>query len=123
LDDADEQTRLGLCASAFFEEVSTHVLAAMLEIPESEAEALLESAFEQSFGYWEDDAGVRWYRHQGLLREELQLRANHVMNGEQLRGMHERAAHAFRATRPRLAKEAAVHAESWELLSDLLVKD
>lgn len=121
LESNDPNVQIALCASALFEEISAEALGAMLEFSADQAEALLASVFEISFGFWVDHAGTRWYRHQDLIRVELQSRAERVIGAASLRGIYARAAVTLRTARPRFAKEAAIHAQAWELLSDLLI--
>ncbi|WP_209705614.1 hypothetical protein [Leucobacter exalbidus] len=117
----DPGVQIALCASAIFEEISAEALGTMLELSTDEADTLLESAFEHSFGFWVDEGGTRWYRHHDLIRVELQSHADTVIGAASLRKIYMGAAIALKKVRPRFAKEAAIHAQAWELLSDLLI--
>lgn len=121
LEASKPEVREMLCASAILDEISVDAFAQMLEVPSDEAERLLTSSFEASFGYWEDESGTRWYRHHDLIRDELRIRAATIIGPERLKAMGARAATAIGQRRSALAVQAALIGESWEFLSDHLV--
>jgi len=110
------------CAAALFEEVSVRVLADMFDYSEDEAASILEGAHGAGFTSWVDDAGVRWYRQHDLIGEELRRHAHEVLGAERMVVIAGRAARAFRASRPRSAMQAAILAEDWELLAEILLE-
>lgn len=121
LESNEPDVQIALCASAIFEEISAEALGAMLDLSTEEADNLLKNAFEHSFGFWVDDTGTRWYRHHDLIRAELRSRAETIIGAASLNDIYMRAASALKTVRPRFAKKAAILAQAWELLSDLLI--
>lgn len=109
-----------LSVIALFSEVSVDSLARILEMPIETVERLLNDSLEPGLDYWDDESGTRWYRHHDLVKAELRGRAPAALGQERLRAVFSRAATAFRSSRPRLAMEAALIAQEWELLSELL---
>lgn len=123
LANASDEARLALCASSQFEEFSAELLARMLELQPTQIDALITTSFEGSLGYWVDESNTRWYRHHELLRTELNSRAEQVIGPAKLQEIYSRSISGLRDTRPRFAKQAAIHAEAWGQLAELLVED
>lgn len=121
LEHSTARMQVVLCATAVLDEISVAAFASMLEVTPAEAEQLLESAFEASMGYWEDESGTRWYRHHDLIREELRGRSEAIIGAERLKAMCARAAVAIGQSRSSLAIQAALIGESWAFLSDYLI--
>lgn len=121
LEDATPRLQEALCASALLDEVNLAALAHMLDASEADIQHLLAS-FEAGFGYWTDEAGVRWYRHHELIGTELRSRADTVLGPARTREIAARAAAALRHDRPRSALRAAILAQHWQLVSDILAE-
>lgn len=121
LEAGSEQHREMLCATALFSDVSAPVVSEILDIEPSRAAAMLEDVSRSSAGCWEEADGTRWYRHHDLVREELLRRAETELGREHLRLLHRRACSAFEGRRPAAAVQAALQAEAWEPLQQLLL--
>lgn len=111
-----------LCLIAQYEEVSDDMLAYALDIPHDACGELIEQAHAEHLDYWINDEGTRWYRLHQLVAEELRSRIPELIPAPRWHAMALRLARAAQHDRPRTAIQAAIIAQDWELLSDLLTK-
>ncbi|UOQ60846.1 LuxR C-terminal-related transcriptional regulator [Leucobacter rhizosphaerae] len=111
-----------LCATALFEQVSPTVLERMLDVSPTEAQILLERVIDAHFGSWLEENGELWFHHQTMVRDEIMRRAEGLVGADELRTLAGRAAPAFASARPRLAVQAAIIGEQWDVLSELLLQ-
>lgn len=115
-------TRHILCLVAHYGEASAPMLSAALDVPESSCQAYLEYAHEDALDYWVDDEGTRWYHLHELVAAELRRLTPELVSAREWKQMAARLARVTQSNRPQITMQAAIVAQDWELLSDLLTQ-
>jgi len=119
---ASEDVRIAMVVIAMCIEVTPPILAEILERSVAETNDLLEEELVEHVDYWADENGNQWYRFHELIARELRTRADVLAPKERIRTYAQRAANAMQEQRPAIALKAAVLAQEWDLVSEILLK-
>lgn len=121
LENADFRTQQVFYLLAQYQEISHRILAEALEIHPDTMLALFDGSLFDYVDYWVDDEDTRWYDVHDLIGVEIFKRQDEFISRSERKSLGKRIALQLRDVRPRTAIQAAIIAEEWELLSDLLV--
>ena len=121
LDGADPLTQHALYVLAQYSEVTSDVLASTLGVSPTTASAFLNTTLIEHLDYWIDSQGEHWYQLHDLIGEEILHRQEDLLPASDRMRYGQRIAMLLQQSRPRTAMQAAIVAQDWELLSDLLL--
>ena len=121
-DDTHTLTQHTLYVLAQYREMPLDALASTLGIDGQTSSALINGTLIEHLDYWVDHRGVHWYQLHDLIGQEILERQESLISEDDRKRYGHRVSVHLREARPRIAMQAAIIAQDWEVLSDLLLE-
>lgn len=109
-----------LLITAVSDEISDEMLARLMQIDRRHADRLLRDLAARALMQRRDGRGVRWFRHHEQLRHEVWSAPRIHVSSQRARGQYRSVAVALSVDKPEAAASAALRAEDWPLMHELM---